>query len=133
MEKKKNIKKIMLLIILGLIILLNLVGLIIESLISFKIIQTDQVKLRPILSPTTILSLAFIISGIIFWIRFYKNKKDTVLWWNIFIATAILIILSKIIWPTIMTTLTPYYFIIIPLITLIIWYVIFKYLKNKPS
>lgn len=133
MKKKKNIKKIILLIILGLIILLNLAGLIIESLTSLKIIQTGQVKLRPMLSPTTILSLAFIISGIIFWIRFYKNKKDIVLWWNIFIATAILIILSKIIWPTIMTRLTPYYFIIIPSITLIIWYVIFKYLKNKPS
>ncbi len=134
MEKKKNLSRKAILIILGLILIINFIGIVIESLVQFGIIHIDSVSIRKIFSPATILSLAFIIVGAIFWIKFYKNKKEKLMFfWNTLGIIGILIILYKLIQPTVLSKI-PYYFIISPVVIFFAWFVVFKYLKkSKPA
>lgn len=133
MGKGKSIARILILVFLGLILFLNIAGLLVELLIQVGVINIESVNIKGILSPTLILSLAFVVSGIVFWTQFYKNKKKVVVWWNIFMATTILIILSKLVWPTILVELIPYYFFTIPYVVILIWLLVFRYLKKAKT
>ena len=83
----KNKLGISLLVILGLVIFVNIVGLIIELLFKFNVLQTDLANIRDLNVFSILFSLIFIVVGIIFWFKFYKRNKNLVRWWNIFMVS----------------------------------------------
>ena len=127
---KKHVVKVLILVFLGIFVILNVLGLVVELLIQTNVINVEFVNIRGIMSLSSILSLALVASAIIFWIKFFKNGKRLVMWWNIFIFTAMLVVLFKLIWPTIFVELVPFYFLIFPLGIIFIWLGVFKYLKK---
>jgi hypothetical protein len=131
MGKKKAFVKNFILISLGIVVVLNILGLVVELLIQTNVINVNAVKIKGILAPSSILSLLFIASGITFWLRFYKKGKKLVMWWNIFILSVFLIIFSKIVWPTMLVELIPLYFLVTPCVAILIWLAVFKHLKKK--
>jgi hypothetical protein len=127
---KKTIIVRLLLIGTGVVLLLNVGGLIIDLLYSLGLFISENVKLQGLSVVSSFLSLAFIISLAIFWFRLYKLNRDSVLWWNILCIVGFLIVIYKIFRPTYLVDLIPYYFIISFGGLGVLWFVIFKYLRN---
>ena len=112
----------------GVILIINIVGFFLECSRSLGLLNIDIIRKLTLISSS--LSLAFIISGIIFWINLFKLNKKALIWWHIFIGINLITVLYKIIKPTYLVTIIPYYFIISLSILLVIWIVVFKYLRK---
>ena len=132
MAKKKKLAWL-LIIIFSLVLLINIMGILIELLFGFGVLKTDVVKIRSLSPIPLILSVGFIIAGITFIIYLYKLDKKVILWWHIFMGIGLLSILSSIIQPTLIYILIPYYYIISISFVVIIWLLIFLYLKKLKS
>jgi len=128
MKKTKTTKII--LALLGLVLLINIIGLIIEVVFGTGIIETEAARIRSLSFSTITLSLLFIATGITFGLKLFKLKTDMLKWWNIFVGIGALSILYKIIKPTYLTLAVPYYFIIFIGLTIIIWFLVSKHIKK---
>jgi hypothetical protein len=134
MIKRRKTLKVLILAILGIIIILNFLGLIVELLFTLGIMQTDLVTVRTLPPIPTIISLAFLISACLLWFYLFKEKRLVFWFWHIFIAIALISTLYELREPTAITVLIPSYFIIMPLILIIIWAALFKFFRklNRP-
>lgn len=132
MEKNENkVVRWILLILLGFIILTNILGLLIDTLIGTKLVLTPNINMRGLYLPAAILSIAFIFSGIVFWIKYLKRKeKSIMIWWHVLAGVAFLMTALKIVKPTILTTLIPGYFIIFFGLVILLWFVVYLHLKK---
>jgi len=119
-----------LLILLGFFILINFGGFIVELLYGTGLFSTNLAKIRKFSFQSFTLSIGAIAIGTILWIKFFKLKKSSIIWWHAFIGIEILTVLYKIIRPTILVDLIPYYYIIMGSILLFIWWLIYFYLKK---
>lgn len=134
MTKEGKILKGIILTILGIVIILNFLGLIVETLFTFGLVQTDVAAIRTLHPITTILSLVFIISAVFLWWNTHKEKPSAFWWWHIFIAISLIDVAYKWRAPTALAVFMPKYFTIMPIIILAIWAALFIYFKklSKP-
>ncbi|MFH1801976.1 MAG: hypothetical protein ABH864_00830 [archaeon] len=130
MKQKQKPLKLTILIILGLIIIFNILGLVVETLFTLGVMQTDVAQIRTLQPISTIVSLAFIIAAIIFWINLKKETKKTFMWWNTLVVIGLVAIFYKRIDPTALTVLVPSYFATMSILWLIIWAALFNYMKK---
>jgi len=131
MKKKKKIFKWIILIILGLIIIANILGMVIETLVTLEIVQTDLARIRTLRPVSAIFSVGLIVLEIIFWLQLYKEKKKAFFWWNILVAAGFLAIIYKRYDPTAIIFIIPNYFTTMLVGWFIIWAIIFHYLQHK--
>lgn len=130
MTKKRKIGKWTFIIILWLIVLFNILGLIVETLFTFNVLQTEVAPIKNLGVISTTLTLAFIIVANIVWWNILKEKKEAFKWWNILAGIALITIFYKFLEPTALTIFIPGYFIVMPVIVVIIWAAGFSYLKK---
>jgi hypothetical protein len=132
-KKKGRWFRRLFLIILGLIILLNFAGVVIEGLFTFNVLQTDVANIRTYTIPGVILSLAFLVVAIILWIKYLKKQKKLLIFWHILSGISVLSILYKFLRPTMLVALLGplIYFPLFIIIVAAIWYFIWKKLKKE--
>lgn len=128
-KRKKHIWVI--LIIFGLVLIANLLGLIVEFLFTAGVVSTDLARVRTIHPISFTLTVAFIISNAFFLIYTYKQKKKALLFWHIFMGISLLNTLYQVIVPTYISLIVPNYFILVPLATIGIWGGIFYVLEKS--
>lgn len=129
--RRKNKFDWILISIFSLFILLNILGFIVEGLFTLGIVETDVANIRGWGFVSVIFSLAFIISGSLFVYYYYRLRSSTILWWNIFMGTGLVITLHKFIRPTILSSLVPFYNYILLVVVIAIWFLLFVYLRRK--
>jgi len=118
------------LVLLGIVILLSFLGIIVELLFQFNVLKTDIVNIRAIEPVSLILSIAFIISGTFFGVYFFKLNKKALNCWHIFMSLWLIGVLYKLVKPTFLTSIVPFFFIISIALLFLIWFGIFIYLKK---
>jgi len=128
---KKSFKKYLLIVAVLIILLLNTLGLVIEFLFSANILETNLVNIRKINPVPLALSIGFIISGFFFIFNYYKNLTSSIKSWNIFMLIGALTVAYKLISPTYLSVLIPYYFIVMFLVIFAVWFLIFRHLRKR--
>jgi len=131
MLKRRNKFDWILIIVFGIVLILNLAGFVIEGLFRFGILQTDVANVRKLGVISGILSLGFIFSGIFFIMNFFKSRKKSILYWHIFMGITLIMGIYKFIKPTYLSELIPYYKYIFLAVVLVVWGLIFYYLRKK--
>jgi len=112
-------------------LLLNIIGVILELLFGIGILESDLVSIRKINPVPLALSIGFIISGFVFIFNFYKHNINAVKSWNIFMLIGALMIAYKLISPTYLSVLIPYYFAFMFAVIFAVWLLVFRHLKKK--
>ena len=102
-------------------VLANLLGIVIESLFTFEVLNVPGVNIRELSPISVVLALSVVVLGLMFIIAYKKKGKRTRVYWDILMALILLEILYKLIRPTYLVNLIPYYYLISIFITLAIW------------
>ncbi|GEM_PF-6932238 len=129
----KSFKKWLLIVPLLAVLLLNIAGIVIELLFSAGILETDLASIRRVNPISLTLSTGFVAFGFVFIVLYYKNNISSLRWWNAFIVAGALMIAYKLVKPTYLTSLIPYYFFIMFGLIGVVWILVFVHLKKELS
>lgn len=120
-----------LLAVLGLVVLINFLGTIIEILANLGILKPEQIQIREFNIFLFILSLLFVVSGVLLWINLFKFNRNSLMLWHIFLVLFFALNIFKVVSPTYVSTRVPYYPFVSSGLLILIWLAGFYYIRKK--
>lgn len=130
MSKTMNIIRWILIVVFGLAVVVNFLGLIVESVFLFLTIDLGGIQIRAPSILSVIFSLVYIGSGsLLVWYLIKKNKKSSVAL-HVFFGIWVINAIYSSINPTYIVTLVPYFIYISLALLVILWALVFFLLRK---
>ena len=133
MSHKRTWGIIVFLIIIGLVLIINFAGMVIEIISRLGLLNNTSVPVRALNIPVLLISIISLISGVLLWIGTLKLSNKIINIWHIFAGSMFLLNIYKIAYPTYLVKLIIYYPFISSLLLVVIWASVFYWLKKKLS